>query len=222
MYEYRLHILVTWAVVHHESVYLAVVSGLFGVFERHRRKHNRQTRAPRVAVLAGVLSMMLALGGVIALLAVPIGRVLAILIPLANLTLLILGILLLLNRNPFTSLPQVRMPVLQYPLANAYLYGLLYGPIALPCSGPLLVSIFAISFTLAEAFDKLWVFLWFGLGFGIPLLIVALLSTVFQRRITAFFARNHRLINSVSGLLLIGIAILDLFQNWAMLQLYYF
>lgn len=174
-----------------------------------------------VGVLAGVLTMMLALGGLIALLAVPIGRMLALVIPLANFVLVVLGVLLLLDRNPFKQLPQISLPVFKQPVVNAYLYGLLYGPIALPCSGPLLVSIFAVSFTFTESLDKLWVFIWFGLGFGIPLLALALLSTVFQRRVTAFFARNHRLVNIVGGLILIGIAILDIFQNWAMLQLYY-
>lgn len=174
-----------------------------------------------VTVLAGVLTMMLALGGLISLLSVSIGRMLAIVIPLANLALVILGVLLLIDRNPFKTLPQVSLPLFKHPVLNAYLYGLLYGPIALPCSGPLLVSIFAISFTLNEAFDKLWVFMWFGLGFGIPLLVLALLSTVFQRRVTLLFAQHSRAINFVGGVLLIAIAIFDLSQNWAMLRLYY-
>lgn len=174
-----------------------------------------------LAVLAGVLTMMLALGGLIALLAVSIGRVLALVIPLANLALVILGILLITDHNLFKALPQITVPVLRRPLLNGYLYGLLYGPIALPCSGPLLVSIFAISFTLSEAFDKLWVFLWFGLGFGIPLLVLALLSGVFQRRLTRLFAQHARIINISGGLLLIAIAIFDMAQNWQMIQLYY-
>src|SRR5512141_244647 len=117
-------------------------------------------------VLGGVLSMMLILGGVIALLAISTARVLAYIIPLADLLILLLGILLLFNRNPFKTLPQIQIPLLHHPLLNAYVYGLLYGPIALPCSGPLVVGIFALSLTVGEAVDKLWLFVWFGLGFG--------------------------------------------------------
>src|SRR6185503_14749525 len=102
-------------------------------------------------VLAGVLTMMLTLGGLIAWLAVPVGNVLVYLIPLADLLILILGILLILDRNPFKTLPQIRFPVLSHPFGNAYVYGLLYGPIALPCSGPMVVGIFALSFTVGEA-----------------------------------------------------------------------
>ena len=172
-------------------------------------------------VLLGVLSMMLALGALIAALAVSVGRALAVVIPLADGAILILGILLLLDRNPFKGLPQIRVPILRRPLLNAYLYGLLYGPIALPCSGPLVVAIFALSLTLDEALAKMWVFLWFGLGFGLPLLILSVLSGTLQRRLTTLFARHSRRINLVGGALLVGVALYDLAQNWELLRAFY-
>jgi cytochrome c-type biogenesis protein len=172
-------------------------------------------------VLAGVLTMMLALGGLIALLAVPTANVLAFIIPLADGLILFLGILLLLDRNPFKTLPQIQVPVLRHPFLNAYTYGLLYGPIALPCSGPLVVGIFALSFTAGEALSKLWVFLWFGLGFGLPLLILSLLSGALQRQLTSFFARHSRVVNIIGGVLLIGVALYDLSLNWDMLRLFF-
>ena len=173
-------------------------------------------------VLAGVLTMMLALGGVIALLAIPVGNMLAYIIPLADLLILLLGILLLLDRNPFKTLPQIQVPLLRHPFINAFTYGLLYGPIALPCSGPLVVGIFALSFTVGEAFSKLWVFLWFGLGFGIPLFILSLLSGALQRQLTTLFARHNRIVNIVGGLLLVSVAIYDLNLNWEMLRSFFF
>src|SRR4030065_506499 len=66
-------------------------------------------------VLAGVLTMMLALGLGIALLPVSIGRFLRVIIPLADALIFGLGVLLLLDINPFKSLPQVRVPVLSNP-----------------------------------------------------------------------------------------------------------
>jgi cytochrome c-type biogenesis protein len=174
-----------------------------------------------VFVLAGVLSMMLALGGLIALLAIPTGSLLAFIIPLADFLILLLGILLLLDRNPFKRLPQVQVPVLRHPFLNAYIYGLLYGPIALPCSGPFVVSIFALSFTAGEALNKLWFFLWFGLGFGVPLLLLSMLSGALQRQLTTLFARHSRVINIAGGLLLVGVAVYDFSKNWVMLRLFY-
>ena len=95
-------------------------------------------------VLAGVLTMMLILGLIIAALSVSVGRALSIIIPIADLLLITLGILLLADKNPFKALPQVKIPALKNPFVNAFIYGLLYGPIALPCSGPLVVGIFDI------------------------------------------------------------------------------
>ena len=172
-------------------------------------------------VLAGILTMMLALGGVIALLAVPVGRVLLYMIPLSDFLILLLGFLLLLNRNPFKAVPQIQAPVLSHPYGNAYIYGLLYGPIALPCSGPMVVSIFALSFTAAEAFSQLWTFLWFGLGLGIPLLGLSLLSAALQRQLTTTFARYSRIGNFLGGMLLVGVAVYDLSKNWEFLQLFF-
>jgi cytochrome c-type biogenesis protein len=167
------------------------------------------------------MTMMVVLGGLIALLAVSIGRALAILIPLAVAAIMILGVLLLLDRNPFYRLPQIKVPLLRRPILNAYVYGLLYGPIAMPCSGPLVVAIFVYSFTIGEAVSKLWVFLWFGLGFGVPLLALSLVSGALQRQLTRWFALHSRAINVVGGLLLIGTAIYDLAANWDVLVLYY-
>lgn len=171
-------------------------------------------------VLTGVLTMMLTLGGIIALLAIPVGSVLVYLLPLADLLIFLLGILLLLNRNPFKTLPQIQIPALRHPFTNAYVYGLLYGPIALPCSGPMVVSIFALSFTAGEAFSQLWAFLWFGLGLGVPLLVLSFLSAGLQRQLTTLFARHSRIVNFIGGLLLVGVAIYDIGKNWEFLRLF--
>ena len=169
-------------------------------------------------VLAGVLTMMLALGGIIALLSVSIGKALSFIIPIADAIIIIFGGMLLLNVNPFKKLPQVRAPFLSHPFVNAFVYGLLYGPIALPCSGPLVVSIFALSLTVVDALGKLNVFFWFGMGFGIPLLALSFLSGAAQRWITRQFAMRAQLINFLSGLLLLGVGIYDLIINWELIK----
>jgi cytochrome c-type biogenesis protein len=166
-----------------------------------------------VFVLLGVLTMMLLLGLLIALLSISVGRALTILIPIADALLIVLGILLLLDKNPFKQLPQIQSPLFAHPLVNAFVYGLLYGPITLPCSGPLVVGIFAYSLTVGEVLSKLSVFLWFGVGFGLPLLVLSLLSGALQRQLTRLFAIHSRKVNLVGGLLLISIALYDLWFN---------
>ena len=171
-------------------------------------------------VLAGVLVTMLALGGVIALLSVSVGRALSVVIPIADVVIIVFGILLLVNINPFKQLPQIQVPVLNNPYVNAFLYGMLYGPIALPCAGPLVVSIFALSLTTTEMFAQLSIFFWFGIGFGLPLLALSFLSGAAARWITRQFARRARLINIISGILLVGVGIYDLISNWGLITAY--
>jgi cytochrome c-type biogenesis protein len=171
-------------------------------------------------VLAGVLVMMLVLGAVIAALSISVGKALTVIIPLADIAIIGLGILLLANINPFKRLPQIKVPLLSNPYVNAFVYGLLYGPIALPCSGPLVVAIFALSFTAEEFLGKLWVFLLFGIGFGLPLFLLSFLSGASQRWITRIFAQHSRAINAAAGLLLIAVGIYDLVVNWENLRLF--
>jgi cytochrome c-type biogenesis protein len=173
-----------------------------------------------VFVLLGVLAMMLALGLVIAVLSVSVGRALSIIIPLADVMIIALGGLLIFDMNPFKALPQIQVPALKNPFINAFVYGLLYGPIALPCSGPLVVGIFAYSLTASEMFAKLSVFLWFGLGFGIPLLLLSFLSGAAQRGLTRFFARHARLVNLMGGVLLVGIGVYDFWVNRELIGLF--
>jgi cytochrome c-type biogenesis protein len=188
------------------------------------RQETIQSRVGRYAlgffVLLGVLTMMLALGLLIALLSVSIGAALSVAIPLADLLIIALGIALLLDYNPFKRLPQIQVPLLKNPYTNAYVYGLLYGPIALPCSGPLVVGLFTYSLTAAEVLSKLSIFFWFGLGFGIPLLALSLLSGAAQRWIVRFFAQHARAVNLVGGVLLIGVGLYDFISNWDLVKTY--
>ncbi len=169
-------------------------------------------------VLAGVLVMMLALGALIALLSISVGAALRWVVPVSDLIIIGLGVLLIFNINPFKTLPQIRVPVLRHPFANAFVYGLLYGPITLPCSGPLVVSIFALSLSVGEALSRMSVFLWFGLGFGLPLLILSFLAGGLQRQITQVLARHARQINLIGGILLVGIGVYDLALNWDLIS----
>ncbi|MEX0765930.1 MAG: cytochrome c biogenesis protein CcdA [bacterium] len=173
------------------------------------------------AVLLGVLTTMLVLGLVIASLRVAVGSVLRIAVPLADLLLIIMGGLLLLNRNVFMRIPQLSVPVFGHPLLGAYAYGLIYGPITLPCSATLVVGVFALSFTTAQFASNLVFFALFGVGFGLPLLILSLLGQSRQSGLSHLLAARSLLFNRVSGLILIAVGIYDLRLNWPFLRLYF-
>lgn len=181
---------------------------------------NRQGRqlGPALAALlvwAGVVVGMVAIGAAIAALAAPLGDFNAIVLPIADVLLIVLGALLVVGVNPFARLPQPSPAFLggHGASAGAFLYGLLFAPIAVPCSGPFLVGIFAFSFTIGDAAARLLFFLAFGIGFGLPLFVLGSLGQVRGRQIAGALARHDRLIGLVVGVALVAVGVWDLSLN---------
>lgn len=159
-------------------------------------------------VLLGVLSMMLLIGLALHLLQQPFGGLLTTLLPIIYLIVIGLGVLMLLGRNPFARLAQLQSPVFGSPYLTAYVYGLLFGPMTLPCTGPVVTAAFLRGAAGADAFtSEILYFLAFGLGFGWPLVLLPLVALPVQRQLVGWLARNHLVLTRVSGLLLIGIGI---------------
>src|SRR5215217_7373796 len=75
-------------------------------------------------VLLGVLTMMLILGLVVYLLQQTFGALLPIVLPLVYGLVIVFGVLLLLDRNPFARLSMSPSPILHNRIVSAYLYGL--------------------------------------------------------------------------------------------------
>jgi len=164
-------------------------------------------------ILAGVLTTMLIVAVVLVIVAVPIGALLGYLIPLVDALLITLGVLLLSGRNPFERLPGASVPIVADPYRQAYLYGLMLGPLALPCAGAFALSLIAYSVGLAETLPRIATFLAFGLGFGLPLVVLSLLAGARRQAIVGLVTRHHRVIEVVGGVLLIGVGIGDLIVN---------
>jgi len=165
-------------------------------------------------VLGGVLTTMIAVGIVLLAISVPVGQVAVYLIPVIDAFLITLGVLLLLGRNPFERLPGMRVPLVANPYGQAYVYGVMLGPLALPCAGPFLVALLALSVGFGDAALRLGTFVVFGLGFGLPLLILSVLAGARQQAIVRWTVRHHRAIEIVAGAVLIAVALYDLRENW--------
>lgn len=163
-------------------------------------------------VLAGVLSMMLFIGLILFLLQQSFGTILPVLLPLIYSFVIVFGFLMLTGRNPLARLSAVQMPMLNNPYLTAYLYGLLLGPMTLPCTGPLITSAFVLGVgNTASLADGLIYFLAFGLGFGWPLIVLPWLALPLQRRFTGWLAHHYMTLTRISGVLLVAIG---LFGMW--------
>ncbi len=174
----------------------------------------RATGLLGLLVLAGLLTTMIVIGALLVAVSVPVGRVASLLVPVVDGLLLVLGVLLIAGRNPFNRLPGMRVPLVRNPFGQAYVYGVMLGPIALPCAGPFLAALLALSVGFGDAALRLGTFVVFGLGFGLPLVVLSLLAGARQRSIVRWVTERHRAIEVVSGLVLIAVALWDLRENW--------
>lgn len=166
-------------------------------------------------VWAGVVVGMVVIGAVFAAIAAPLGDFIRIVVPVADALLIVLGVLLLFGRNPFARLPQLSPAVAGRggPAIGAFSYGLLFAPIAVPCSGPFLIVIFAYSLTIGDVAGQLAFFLAFGIGFGLPLFAIGLLDQLSGARIARALVRRERLLQVVLGAALVLIGAWDLAVN---------
>jgi cytochrome c-type biogenesis protein len=161
-----------------------------------------------VLVLLGVLTMMLIIGLALSLLQQSFGSLLPTLLPIIYALVIFMGILLLLDRSPFARLATAKVPVLRSPFATAYAYGLLLGPMTLPCTGPIITSAFVLGASDSRLLvDGLVYFLFFGLGFGWLLVLLPLIALPVQRRLVGWLARNQRILNRASGILLVAVGV---------------
>jgi cytochrome c-type biogenesis protein len=160
-------------------------------------------------VLLGVLTLMLLVGLALFVLQRSFDALLPILLPVIYGIVIVMGILMLIGRNPFNRLSSSQVPVLRNPFTAAYAYGLLLGPITLPCAGPLVVSAFLLAAgSAAGLLDGILYFFFFGLGFGWPLVLLPFAALSLQKRFTGWMTSNYVLLMRISGLLLIGIGVL--------------
>lgn len=170
----------------------------------------RSIRWMGVLVLAGVLTAMVGIGGLLYLLSQTFADVLGVALPVMYGLVAVLGILMVLDRNPLVRMRTAEAPIVSNPYASAYVYGVAMAPLTLPCTGPLIISAFVLGGVRGggELADGLAYFLVFGLGFGWPLVLLPLLAAPAQRAATRVLTRHHRMITIGSGLLLLAVALI--------------
>ena len=193
--------------------FLAYLTGAVGA-EVGSGKERRVSGFLGIAVLLGLLTTMTAIGLIVVAIGATMGVILSYSIPVIDAILIILGVLMLLGRNPFVKLSSVRVPGARGPISRAYVYGIFLGPIALPCAGAFLAATIAISIGQGSPVDTFATILVYGLGFGLPLVILSVLARAKQTTVVRFLTSHHRAIEIISGVLLIGAGIVDLYINW--------
>ncbi len=166
-------------------------------------------------VLAGIISVMVAIGALLHSVRTSAADVLPYALPVLYGLVLVLGVAMLLGRNPFARMSSAQAPILKSPNGTAFVYGMMLGPMTLPCTGPLIISAFVIGGASGTGalLDSVAYFIAFGLGFGWPLVLLPMIAAPLQRRMTRFLTANHKAISFVSGVLLIAVAAIGILND---------
>lgn len=171
-------------------------------------------------VLLGVVTSMLAIGGFVTIAKISVVSVLRYVTPAVDAFLIALGGILILGWQPWARLRPPTVPKISNPLAQAFLYGALYGPITVPCNLPLLLSVVAFSLSSAELLEGIFIFFVFGLGFGVPLLVLSVAAKARKDWLIREMKSRYRLINILAGITLIGIGVYDLILIYQFLRIF--
>ncbi len=195
-------------------LYPGPIAFLAGVSKDSQNK--RSAKFLGLFVLAGVLVLMIFVGWLLYVFQRSFGDLLPILLPVIYGLVILIGLMMLTGRNPFSGLGTINAPLLRNPYAATFAYGLLLGPMTLPCTGPIIKIAFVLGAGSAgDLAGSLLYFLSFGLGFGWPLIVLPLLAVPFQRRFTGWTVSNTKALTRLSGVLPLIIGLVGFFVDLA-------
>ncbi len=170
------------------------------------KNKERFTRLSGFLVLGGVMLFMIVIGAITAGFGLSISSFIRLISPVAFTILIIVGLLLIFNISfdrLYFLIPQAQAPRLKNPYASAFGFGLLYGPIVIPCNAPLVFAVFAYSVGVTGFLAQFSVLIAFGLGLGLPLLAISWMSAARGSWLIRKLVTYHDIINRVAGILLV-------------------
>jgi len=168
----------------------------------------------------GILVSMLLFGLiVVSILSLPLSGALGFISPVAYSILLILGILLVLGWVPVFTLPSPILSAEKTPYLGAFLFGLFFGVLVLPCNAAPVAVLLALSTSTPDIFTNMVNFILFGAGMAVPLILLSALSSLKGNEVTGFLTDHKRTIDVITGILMIAVAGYYLFsivriQDW--------
>ena len=118
-----------------------------------------------------------------------------------------------LLERPFSRIPQRQVR----PRGSGLLLGIALGAVFVPCAGPVLAAITVAGATGTFGIGTLGLTLAFAVGTAIPLLVFALAGQRLTTRLRAF-RKRQRLVRSISGVVMIGLALALTFNLTDLLQ----
>jgi cytochrome c-type biogenesis protein len=161
-----------------------------------------------IAVAFGVILSLLLGGFLFALVlqvAGPGARTL--ITPAVSLILLVFALALILDVNALTLPGKIPLPHAGTPNGAAFLLGLIFGIIILPCNAAVILFLITLATSVSSGVEAMSLFLAFGIGMTLPLLLLAGISRFRSRQIMEFLARYRLPVQRIAGLVMFVIAV---------------
>jgi cytochrome c-type biogenesis protein len=164
-----------------------------------------------IAVAAGVI-LSLILGGIfLAAVLAATGPAARVLITAAiYLLLLLLSIAMLLDFDATAIFGKYPVPRAGTPHRSAFLLGLCFGIIILPCNSAILLFLLTLAVSMPGGMQVLGLFFAFGAGVTLPLLLLAGISRLRSRQVVGFLTRHRLAVQRIAGFFMLIIALYSL------------
>jgi cytochrome c-type biogenesis protein len=106
-------------------------------------------------------------------------------------------------------LPRGRAPLVRNPWVSAFLYGLFFGAIVVPCNPAFIAVLFTTTAISTDFALNIVRFVFFGLGIGFPLIVIAAISSAATDTIINFLTRRFvkEIIYLIAGIIMLGISL---------------
>ncbi len=160
-------------------------------------------------ILVGIISFMVLLGLIFTtILQKSLTSVIGIISPIAFAILGLVSLALIFDIDFLRFIPRANIQTAnKSPLKSAFVFGFFFGAIVLPCNPAFIAAFFARAFLFGNFTSSMLNFIFFGVGLGFPLLVLSLISGQWSKKIIGFLTRNKRIMNLISGLIMLGISI---------------
>ena len=161
-------------------------------------------------VALGVIVFMSLLGVLFTtVLQVSLTRIVGIISPIALGLLAVVSLTLIFNVDFGRFFPQMKSPAAKNPLVHAFLYGLFFGAIVIPCNPGMIAAFFTktVAMSTSDYFVNILNFIVYGIGVGFPLMVLALLAAGKSQVIIRFLVKYKTIINRIAGAVMLGISI---------------
>jgi cytochrome c-type biogenesis protein len=108
-------------------------------------------------------------------------------------------------------MPSLQIPAEKSPFLGAFVFGLFFGVLILPCNAAPVAILLALSTSALGFLSSLTSFILFGAGMAVPLVALSALSTLKGNQASAYLVKHRRIINMLTGALMIAVSVYYLF-----------